>query len=127
MWQFMNRPEYMVLFIFAMFITIYGFLTCTPILGYGLNTPSPSSWGLEVQVAAGVYFTLSGLATLFGYALRKKIVIMNGALSMFCCFLFASILRILTYGLDPLGWLIFLFLAVVVGACRLCLESKNTS
>ena len=122
----MDRPEYMVLFLFALFITIYGFLTCTPIVGFGMASVTASAWGLDVQIWAGVYFAFSGLVTLFGFALKNKFVIMQGSLSMFCCFLFASILRILTYGLDPLGWLIFLFMAIVVGACRLCLESKNS-
>ncbi len=123
-WNTAKRPEYLVVLVFSVMLFIYGGFNTLALFDLGV-TVDPE-WGVSVQAAAGIAYVTTGLVTIIGFILKSRNTILQGSLAMFCCFLFASILRILTYGLEPLGWLIFLFIAFAVGVCRYHIETSRT-
>lgn len=121
-----GNPDLVIQVILATVLVITGTYVAGPWYIGGTTTAVGVTLDSNIaRIAAGSFYLFSGSANLFGITKDSEKWRYWGTLATFLSFTFMTLLRLFTFGLTPIVWLIILALALIAGIMHLR-ESRRT-
>lgn len=120
--MFTRYPEYLVVVAFAVYMLIFGIYTTSPA---NVSPEGMFFGGAVEQIVLGSFYASIGLFNLITMFMGRNTWIKFSTFGLFLAYLFAAVFRITGFGLNPIGWLLYLLIAVVMAFCRICMDRHD--
>ena len=121
-WKYVGRAMKYGLAILMMILGIITGVSPTPAVGGPLDFLFSSPWFVA---AFGVYIVIGGLMLFYGEYKDKDKWRGRGFLTIFNCFLFATIISFVQFGADPVNWIGNFVFALVTGYAYIHWQLKH--